>query len=426
VEVDPMRIGERTRVAAAFGAVWVIWGSTYLAIAWAVETIPPMLMIGVRCVVAGAALYGWARLRGGPRPRAEHWRDAALAGFLLFVTGQAVLAWAETRIPSGAASLLIATEPLFITLLAWRGGSATGSAAAAPGLGGMLAILAGFAGVAVLALPGVGGGGLDPLGAAAAVFASLSWSVGVFRAGSRSGISAGQTAGMQLLAAGVVLLAISALTGEMGAVPVAGASVRSLAALAYLVVFGSLVAFGAYVWLLDRVGAARLSTHAYVNPLVAVVLGSLLNREPVTAGLVGATALILGSVVMLLRPRAPARPRGGGAAPGRRPPSVARRPPDLRLSDTLHRRDGEARRVLVLPEGRARVGIEKPAVGVDRARLPEEGDLERGTAPTQVIAEPVPALGEELAPALLDDVRDHVVLRGQVRGGHRRDARARV
>jgi drug/metabolite transporter (DMT)-like permease len=410
LEVDPMRIGERTTVAAAFGAVWVIWGSTYLAIAWAVETIPPMLMIGVRCVVAGAALYGWARMRGGPRPRAEHWRDAALAGFLLFVTGQAVLAWAETRIPSGAASLLIATEPLFITLLAWRGGSATGSAAAAPGLGGMLAILAGFAGVAVLALPGVGGGGLDPLGAAAAVLASLSWSVGVFRAGSRSGIPAGQTAGMQLLVAGVVLLAISALTGEMGAVPVAGPSVRSLAALAYLVVFGSLVAFGAYVWLLDRVGAARLSTHAYVNPLVAVVLGSMLNREPVTAGLVGATALILGSVVLLLRPRAPAPQRAG------------RR----RLSDTLHRRHREARRVLVLPERRARVGIEQPAVGVDRARLPEEGDLERSTAPTQVIAEPVPALGEELASALLDDVRDHVVLRGQVRGGHRRDARARV
>jgi drug/metabolite transporter (DMT)-like permease len=328
LEVDPMRIGERTTVAAAFGAVWVIWGSTYLAIAWAVETIPPMLMIGVRCVVAGAALYGWARMRGGPRPRAEHWRDAALAGFLLFVTGQAVLAWAETRIPSGAASLLIATEPLFITLLAWRGGSATGSAAAAPGLRGMLAILAGFAGVAVLALPGVGGGGLDPLGAAAAVLASLSWSVGVFRAGSRSGIPAGQTAGMQLLVAGGLLLAISALTGEMGVVPVAGPSVRSLAALAYLVVFGSLVAFGAYVWLLDRVGAARLSTHAYVNPLVAVVLGSMLNREPVTAGLVGATALILGSVVMLLRPVAPARVGAPpweaaakrGAPPPRSPP----------------------------------------------------------------------------------------------------------
>ncbi|HSM59380.1 MAG TPA: EamA family transporter [Longimicrobiales bacterium] len=350
MEVLPVSLRERWAVAAAFGAVWFVWGSTYLAIAWAVETIPPLSMIGVRCVLAGAALYGWARLRGGPRPRAEDWRAAALAGFLLFVTGQAVLAWAETRIASGAASLLIATEPLFITLLAWRGGRTTGSTGAAPTPGTALAVLAGFAGVAVLALPSAGGG-LDPLGAGAAVLASLSWSVGVFRAGSRREIGPGQTAGMQLLAAGVILMAIATVSGEVRGFPAGGPSIRSLAALGFLVAFGSVVTFGAYVWLLDRVGPARISTHAYVNPLVAVVLGSVLNGEPVTAGLVGATALILGSVAALLRrgaSRSPGRDEDAAHAramrpTGRRAGEITRTPP--RPSEVLERdlRDGAGR-----------------------------------------------------------------------------------
>jgi len=296
-----MKHHEGWRVAAAFGAVWFVWGSTYLAIAWGVESIPPLFMIGVRCVLAGAVLYGWARLRGGPRPTAQDWLAAARAGVLLFVTGQAVLAWAETRIPSGVASLLIAMEPLFITLLAWRGGAVTGAARSVLGLREALAIAAGFAGVALLVLPGTGRGTLDPIGAAAVVVASLSWSVGVFRATPRQGMAAGQAAGMQLLVAGGTLLVLSASTGELPAILTGSPSLRSLAALGYLVAFGSIVTFGAYVWLLDRVGAARLSTHAYVNPVVAVVLGGVLNREPVTAGLVGGTVLILGSVVVLLR-----------------------------------------------------------------------------------------------------------------------------
>jgi drug/metabolite transporter (DMT)-like permease len=340
MEVDPMKRHEGWRVAAAFGAVWLVWGSTYLAIAWGVESIPPLLMIGVRCMLAGAVLHGWARLRGGPRPTARDWRAAARAGVLLFVTGQAVLAWAETRIPSGAASLLIAMEPLFITLLAWRGGAVTGAERAAPGLREALAIGTGFAGVALLVLPGRGSGALDPLGAAAVLVASLSWSVGVFRATPRSGMSAGQTAGMQLLVAGGVLLALSAATGEIPTVLARGPSLRSLAALGYLVAFGSVLTFGAYVWLLDRVGAARLSTHAYVNPVVAVVLGVLLNREPVTAGLVGGTVLILGSVAALLRPD----PRG--AMESGRGPRPAPSPGDVALPDGAYG-PGERRRRLI-------------------------------------------------------------------------------
>ena len=281
----------------AFGAVWLIWGSTYLGIAWAVETIPPFLMIGVRCIAAGALMYGWGRVRGGPRPRAADWWWAARAALLLFVTGQALLAWAETRIPSGVASLLIATEPLFVALLAWRGYGSGGAALRLPTLA---AVGTGFLGVGVLVLPGAGSVDLDPVATAAVVLAALSWSVGMLVAAARPGFGAVQTAGMQLLAAGGMLLVVSAVLGEPAALAERVPSGRSLSALAYLVLFGSIVGFGAYVWLLGRVGPQRVSTHAYVNPLVAVALGALLNGEPVTPEVIVAGALILGSVAMLL------------------------------------------------------------------------------------------------------------------------------
>jgi drug/metabolite transporter (DMT)-like permease len=222
---------------------------------------------------------------------------------LLFVTGQAVLAWAETRIPSGVASLLIATEPLFVVLLAWRVGAAAGSAPAAPSPVTLAGIGTGFVGVGALVLPGTGSDHLDPLAAAAVVLAALSWSVGIFRAGSRAGLGAAQTAGMQLLSAGAMLVALSLAVGEFGRLPATGPSLRSLVALSYLVIFGSIIGFGAYVWLLGRVSAQHVATHAYVNPLVAVALGASLNREPLTPELFVAGLLIVGSVAMLLRGR---------------------------------------------------------------------------------------------------------------------------
>ncbi len=296
--------------AAAFAAVYVIWGSTYLAIAWAVEGIPPMLMIGSRCLVAGSILYAWSRLRGSARPRRVDWWKAMEGGVLLFVTGQAVLAWAETRIPSGAASLLIATEPLFVALLAWRGGWLTGGSRIAPGRSALIAVPLGFVGVAVLVLPGGGsGGGLDPLGAGAAVLAAFSWSVGILRSRSGPGIGPVRWAGMQLLTAGAVLLAVSPLMEEPGSVVDGGVSLRAVLAFLYLVIFGSVVTFGAYVWLLERVGATRISSHAYVNPLVAVALGVTVNDEPLHAGVVVAAVLIVAAVALLLS--TPAQRRAG-------------------------------------------------------------------------------------------------------------------
>jgi len=303
--------GDAALVVAAFAAVWLVWGSTYLAIAWAVETIPPLAMIGGRCLLAGAVLYGWTRFRGGPRPTAVDWRAAALAGALMFVTGQAVLAWAETRIASGPAALLIATEPLFIVLLRWRGGRLVGAAGQGPRPGGrsVAALVGGFAGVGLMVLPG-GDARLDALGAAATLFASASWCVGVFHARPRPGLSAVQVAGMQLLTAGAMLTGIALATGDAARLAATGPSARSLLAFGYLVVFGSLVTFSAYAWLLERVGPARLSTHAYVNPVVAVVLGGVLGGEVVTGPLVFALALILGSVAVLVREKEDREPTG--------------------------------------------------------------------------------------------------------------------
>ena len=289
-------------VIGAFAAVWLVWGSTYLAIAWAVETIPPLVMIGVRCVVAGTVLYGWTRLRGGPRPTAGDWRAAAVAGTLMFVTGQSLLAWGETRIASGPAALLVATEPLFIVLLTWRGGRLVGCSRPGPrpSSRAFAALVGGFAGVGLLVLPG-GDLRLDGVGVVATLFASASWSVGVSHARSRPGLSAVQVAGMQLLASGAILSLLAVVTGGWSTTMARGPSARSLLALGYLIVFGSLVTFTAYSWLLERVGPARLSTHAYVSPVVAVVLGGILGGELVTGPLVAALALVLGSVAVLVR-----------------------------------------------------------------------------------------------------------------------------
>lgn len=296
----------RLSLLAAFAAVYLVWGSTYLAIAVAVETIPPFLMIGARCLLAGAVLYGWTRLRHGTRPTGADWRAALVAGSLLFVSGQAVLAWSETRIPSGAAALLVATEPLFIVLLGWRGGRllTAGHRGERPRARAWLAIAAGFLGVALVVRPG--GGGLDLLGAGAALLASLSWSLGLFRARARAGLPATQFAGMQLLTSGAVLVAAWLVAGDPAALATSRLSPRSLLAFGYLVGLGSVVTYTAYVWLLGQVGPARLSTHAYVNPLVAVALGAAFAGEALTPWLVAATGLILGAVAVLVRREAPA------------------------------------------------------------------------------------------------------------------------
>ena len=281
-------------VVAAFAAVYVIWGSTYLAIAWGIETIPPLTMIAARCLLAGGVLYAIARRRAGA-PSAADWRRAIVAGVVLFVTGQAMLAWSETRVASGPAAVLIATEPLFVVLLGWLFGRTKRASGAT-----WVALIAGFLGVAVMMLPGEMGG-VDPLGATVIVLSALSWSSGMLLAAPRADASPVQVAGMQLLAGGMVLTIVAIVTGDFASFDPGAVSGRSLAAFLYLVIFGSLITYSAYVWLLRRVGPARLSSHGYVNPMVAVALGAGFAGEPITTAVIIASLLILASVVVLVR-----------------------------------------------------------------------------------------------------------------------------
>ncbi len=282
------------QVALALGAVYLIWGSTYLAIRFAIETIPPFLMAALRYLTAGALLYAWCRLRGTPRPLRVHWRSALILGGLLLLLGNGGVVWAEQRVSSGLVALLVSTEPLWIVLLVWMRDRARPAGRVLVGL------LLGFAGLLLLVGPGLGSGGLYPLGVVAVLIASLSWAWGSLR-GQRAALPDSPFLGtaMQMLGGGLLLLLASVLTGEPARVSLAAISARSLLSLAYLVVFGALIAFTAYVWLLRVASPVLVSTYAYVNPVVAVFLGWALAGEPITRGTLVAAAVILAGVALI-------------------------------------------------------------------------------------------------------------------------------
>jgi drug/metabolite transporter (DMT)-like permease len=294
----------RLHVGAAFAAVYLIWGSTYLAIRFAIETLPPFFMAGARFIVAGSLLYTWAWWRGAPRPTRLHWREAAIVGGLMLLGGNGSVTWAEQRIPSGLAALLVATVPLWMVLLEGvRPGGARPSARVAAGLG------LGLTGVALLIGPGnltdgergwAGGQSVDLSGAVAVLFAALAWAAGSLYS-RRAHLPAAPLQGvaMEMLAGGAWLLLASGVTGEGSRLDLGGASPRSLLALGYLIAFGSIVAFTAYLWLLRVSTPARASTYAFVNPVVAVFLGWALADEPFTAQTLLAAGVIVAAVVII-------------------------------------------------------------------------------------------------------------------------------
>ena len=308
----------RVLLLAAFATVYVVWGSTYLAIRYALESLPPFSMMGLRAVIAGGLLYAWARLGGAPAPTRGHWREAIVLGGLLFLGGHGTLAWAEQRVPSGTASLLYATVPLWAVLLAW--GASRGTR---PGLAIVAGLLLGLVGVAFLVGPGHLGAGspatelhgspsastVDPAGAAAILFGSLLWAAGTIRARRASQPASPILAtALQLLAGGGLLLIAGILGGEAHTLRSQAVSWRSLAALAYLVVFGSLLAFTAYVWLLRVATPARVTTYAYVNPVIALLLGWMTGDEAPSAMTAIAALVILGGVVLVFSSRQPEFP----------------------------------------------------------------------------------------------------------------------
>ena len=276
------------QLALAFAAIYLVWGSTYLAIRYAVETIPPLVAAGIRHSIAGSILLAWAWARGF-RPTRAHWISGSIVGALFFLIGHGSLHWAEQYVGSGLAALLIATEPMFILVLAWSTGQQKISRLSALGLA------LGVLGVAMLTVKG------SSLLALLAVLAgSLAWSAGVVVSPKLKlpSDALGRTA-LPTICGAVMLLAAAGLTGEFHATHWASISLKSILGLAYLIVFGSVIAFTAYTWLLQRCPPALVATHTYANPVVAVFLGWLLASEPLTMRVVLASGTILGAIVLI-------------------------------------------------------------------------------------------------------------------------------
>ena len=301
-EAAPAASEYRASLPAIWSAlivVYLIWGSTYLAIRYAVETMPPFLMAAVRFIVSGGFLYGLRRFSGDPRPKSVEWRSAAIIGIFLLVGGNGGVAWAEQFVTSSLAALLVATVPLWMVLIdTFR---PTGKR---PGLVAVVGILIGFVGV--LLLIGSTASGADTAnlpGAAALIFASLSWATGSIY-GKSAKLPASQLlgTGMGMLAGGVALMLLAIVRGEWSGFEIAAVSPRSALALAYLTVIGS-SAFVAYVWLLRVAPIPLVATYAYVNPLVAVLLGYFLAQESMTVHTLLAAGLIIGSVALVSTPR---------------------------------------------------------------------------------------------------------------------------
>src|SRR5579862_283628 len=283
------------KVALAFLAIYIVWGSTYLAIRYAVETIPPLVTAGIRHTIAGSILLAWACARGY-RPRREHWVAGIVLGALFFLVGHGTLHWAEQHVASGLAALLIATEPMFILVLAWLSGQQKISRVSALGLA------CGVAGVAILTGIELSAKAASLVGMLAVLLGSLSWAAGVVISPKlKLPTDALARTAVPLVCGAVMLLAAAGITGEFHALHWSAISLKSILGLAFLIVFGSIVAFTAYTWLLQRCPPTLVATHTYANPVVAVLLGWLLASEPLTGRVALASVAILGAIVLIRR-----------------------------------------------------------------------------------------------------------------------------
>ena len=287
--------GESIKMALAFAAIYLVWGSTYLAIRYAVETIPPLVTAGVRHSIAGAIMLAWAWARGF-RPKREHWLSGLIVGALFFLVGHGTLHWAEQYVGSGLAALLIATEPMFILVHARSIGQQRISRISSLGL------FLGVVGVAVLMGTELTMKGSSLVGLLAVLTGSLSWAAGVVISPKVKlpTDALGRTALPTICGAALLLIA-AGITGEFQNVHWASISLKSVLGLVYLIIFGSVVAFTAYTWLLQRCPPALVATHTYANPVVAVLLGWLLASEQLTLRLAVASVAILGAIVLIRR-----------------------------------------------------------------------------------------------------------------------------
>lgn len=282
----------------ALSAVYLIWGSTYLAIRFTVETLPPFSSAAARFVISGGLLYAWRRWAGDATPTPEQWRNASIVGIFLLVGGNGGVVWASQFIPSSLAALLVATVPLWMILFdALRNGEKPRRIA-------FLGILIGFCGAVLLVGWSTAGASTEHLhGAVAVLVASCLWATGsIYGKTASLPVSSLLTTGIEMLAGGIVLMVLALFFREYALFDVAAISSRSALALAYLTVIGP-IAFVAYAWLLRVAPIPLVATYSYVNPLVAIVLGYFLGNEILTTRILVAAGLIIGSVVLVSRPQ---------------------------------------------------------------------------------------------------------------------------
>jgi drug/metabolite transporter (DMT)-like permease len=288
---------------AAFAAVYLAWGSTYAAIRIAIDTMPPLLMAGARFLLAGTLLYAIMRLRGEPAPERRHWRNTAFIGMLLLMFGNGGVTMAERTVPSAIVALLVAMVPMWMVLLEWlRPGGTRPTGRTVVGL------VIGFAGIVLLVGPGslAGGERVDPLGAGMVTVGAAAWAFGsIWSRSAALPKNALVATGMEMGWGGFWLLLAGTLRGELGALDPSAFTTQSVLAFFYLVVFGSLVGFSAYIWLLGVSTPARVSTYAYVNPVVAVLLGWALLDEPLSGRVIAAAAIIVAAVAVITMGKRP-------------------------------------------------------------------------------------------------------------------------
>jgi drug/metabolite transporter (DMT)-like permease len=287
----------RTGLTLAFTAIYLIWGSTYLAIRVAVETMPPFLMAAARFLSAGGLLFTFLRVRGAPWPTAQQWRANAVIGVFLLLGGNGAVVWAEQFVPSGLTALLIGVGPLFIVLTewAWPGGLR-------PTMITMTALLLGFAGVTWLAAPWENGsaGGLHLGGVGAILLGCASWGIGsIYSRHAKHGADPFLASSLQMLGGGAALLVLALAHGDVTHFDAAAIAPRAWGAFAYLIGAGSLIGFSTFVWLMKHSTPARVATYAYVNPIVAVFLGWLILGEPITPRTLVASAIIVAAVALI-------------------------------------------------------------------------------------------------------------------------------
>jgi drug/metabolite transporter (DMT)-like permease len=288
----------KTKVWAAMLAIYLIWGSTYLAIHFAVQTIPPFFMAGTRFLVSGLILYIWRRLAGDPAPTPRQWRSAIIVGLLLLLGGNGTLGWAEQHVPSGIAALIIASIPLWIALI-----DALRPHGVRPDWKIVLGLLIGFGGIVVLVVSSQEQGaaeGMTFIGVSALLLAAFLWSLGsIYGRDADMPHSSLLSTGIQMLGGAAGLFLTGTISGEWSSLHLAAITGRSLLGLAYLIVAGSLLGFTSYSWLLRNAPVSLVSTYAYVNPVVAIFLGAWLANEVINLPIIVSALVIIASVVVI-------------------------------------------------------------------------------------------------------------------------------